>query len=61
MTNATLDLISLRPITVPQLGHPALILHDHKLILVDSEADLEEVADWALARSAQLLAEESAQ
>ena len=61
MTNATLDLIGLRPIAVPQLSKRSVLLCDYNLILVDSEADLDEVADWALAESARLLAGKSAQ
>ena len=52
-----LELIGLRPIAVDDLGPPALILHDHGIVLIDAGAELDEVADWALAESARLLAE----
>ena len=50
-----LDLIGLRPIVVDDLGCPAVMLTKHRLIIVDSAADLHRVADWALARAASRL------
>lgn len=43
-----LQLIGLRPITVDNLGRRSVILQDYGLILVDGQADLSAVADWAL-------------
>lgn len=58
MTPTTmLELIGLRPIVVPQLGRRSIMLQDYNILLVDAEADLEEVADWALSEAARLLSE----
>lgn len=43
-----LDIIGLRPIIVPQLGRDAIILIQFKIILVDSDADMDDVIDHAL-------------
>ena len=49
-------LLGVRPIIVEDLGHPALLLPDEGIILLDTRADLDVVGDWALATAAQEMA-----
>lgn len=51
---ALLEVIGLRPILVENLGPPALLLHDHSILLIDSRADLDAVSSWALSEAALL-------
>lgn len=54
-----LELIGLRPVAVDELGSPAVILHDHGIVLIDARADLREVSDWALAATVDFLASQT--
>lgn len=42
------QLLGVRPIVVEELGRDALLLPEHGLIFIDADADVAEVADWAL-------------
>ncbi len=58
--NTLLDLIGLRPVVVPQLGQQSIILIQSRIILIDSDADMDDVIDHALATAMDLEAKKAA-
>lgn len=55
----TFQLLGVRPIVVEELGREAILLVEDGLVLIDAGADIERVAEWALATAAHDLADTS--